>query len=390
MTQVLIELEDDTGTTILGCTQVPINIHRTHLLSLSNQPQTVHFYLNGHVISETLKDVLDTQNISCHESVLRIKTCQDTPTKDTFYCSEAFSGHEAPVLCVAMDKDVLVTGSGDCTTRFWCTLTKTPKKICKYNNHWVQRICFADDIVATGDIEGKIVMYTREGAFLRDISAHRKSITCLVYKKHLISGGRDNLVKFWKLNGECVFSYSHQGPVASIVAKDFVASAGRDGKTKIFRDFQHVAELGGHSQPVNCLDVWKNYIVTGGDDGFVCIWKDLILVKKIAHRREVIGVSITNNGMFFATASFDKTVKIAALESGTEICTYSHLNYVYGVMALDDTVISCSKDKTLKVFNVTKKKVVSTFVCNDEVYCFDYQDGFIVAGCRDKKLYFYR
>eukprot|EP00866_Antonospora_locustae_P000693 jgi/Antlo1/693/604 len=390
MTQVLIELEDETGTTILGCTQVPVNIHRNHLLSLANQPEDVHFYLNGHVISETLKEVLDTQKIDSHESVLKIRTCQSTPEKDTFYCSEAFSGHEAPVLCVAMDKDVLVTGGGDCTTRFWCTLTKTPKKICKNNNHWVQRICFADDIVATGDMEGRIVMYTREGALLREISAHRRSITCLAYKKHLISGGRDNMVKFWKLNGECVFSYSHLGPVSGIVAGDLVVTAGRDGKTKVFSGFQHVADLGGHSQPVNCLDVWNSYIVTGGDDGFVCIWKDLSLVKKIAHRREVISVSIARNGMFFATGSFDKTVKIVALESGVEICTYRHLNYVYSVMALGDKIISCSKDKSLKVFSVTKKEVICTFVCNDEVYCFDYLEGSIVAGCRDKKLYFYR
>eukprot|EP00866_Antonospora_locustae_P000315 jgi/Antlo1/315/1528 len=94
--------------------------------------------------------------------------------------------------------------------------------------------------------------------------------------------------------------------------------------------------------------------------------------------------------MFFATGSFDKTVKIVALESGVEICTYRHLNYVYSVMALGDKIISCSKDKSLKVFSVTKKEVICTFVCNDEVYCFDYLEGSIVAGCRDKKLYFYR
>lgn len=390
MTQVLIELEDDAGAVLLGRTQVPINIHRDHLLSLANQPESVQFYYNGQAINETLGDVLEAQNITNHECVIKIRTCQQTPTKESFGCSESFSGHEAPILCMAIDRNLLVTGGGDCTVRFWCMQTRTQKKISKHHAHWVLKICFVEDTIAVGDMNGKIVIYSREGTLLREIDAHRKSITCLEYNKLLVSGGRDNLVKFWRLNGECVFTYSHLAPVTGISVGDVTISVGRDKRVKVFDNFKYVTELDGHSQPINCLDVWGSYVVTGSDDGSVCTWKDLALLRKMFHRREVISVSIAPNGMFFASASFDRSVKIVGLESGSAISTYIHLNSVYRVQCFDDIVVSCSKDKTVKVFRVAQKRVTSTLVCGDEVYCFAYSEGNLVAGCKDKKIYFCR
>lgn len=388
---VLVEFENQEGHKVSDRLQIPVQILRSQLQQLANTQLAL--YVNGHPVLETLEETLKSQNMSPTEEVVKIRMCADEPaTQAAMYCSSSFSGHEGPVLCVKHGK-VLVTGGGDCTVRFWDARTKTQSSIVKRHSHWVQALDVSADgrYVASGGLDGEVNLYSSDGEHIRGFSRCRQGIVAVAFHgDNVVAGSRDNSVVMWSLSGDVVLSYAHTMPITCICSgKDYVASGSRDGRIKVYRDLRFFGELKGHGSGINCMDSSGEYMVSGCDGGDVIIWRRFVLYKKMKHKAEVMSVSISPNGLFVASGSFDKSVRVWSMDSGQLLSHYHHIDFVYKVRMMNDLVVSCSKDKTIKMFRMSKKKIVSELVCDDEVYCFDIKDGSVVCGTRSSKVYFF-
>lgn len=388
---VLVEFEDQEGRRVSDRLQIPVQILRAQLQSLANTQQSL--YINGLPVLDTLEETLRAQNISSAEDVIKIRLSADEPaTQAATYCSSAFSGHEGPVLCVKCS-GIVVTGGGDSTVRFWDLRTKTQSKIVKRHSHWVQALDISPDgrHVVSGALDGSINLYSADGEFIRGFSGHRQGVVALMFHNEaIVSGSRDCSVTVWSLEGRVLLSYAHEKAVTCIAAgKDYIASGSKDGKIKVYKDMRFEGELRGHPAGINCLDAGGEYMVSGCDGGDVIIWKRFALYKRMKHKAEVISVSVSSNGLFCASGSFDKSVRIWSMDSGQLLHHYTHIDFVYKVRMMNDLVVSSSKDKTVKMFRMSKRKVVSELVCDDEVYCFDMRDDVLVCGTRSNKVYFF-
>lgn len=388
---VLVEFEDQQGNKVSERLQVPVQILRSQLQSLVDTQLSL--YINGLPVLETLDETLKSQNLSSTEEIIKIRMSTDGPaTQAALYCSSSFGGHEGPVLCVKCDK-ILVTGGGDATVRFWDLRTKTQSKIVKRHDHWVQSLDISPDgkYVASGALDGGVNLYSTDGEYIRSFPGHRQGVAALMFHNgNLVTGSRDNSVMVWSLNGTVILSYAHKMPITCLCSgNDYIASGSKDGRIKIYKNHRFFGELKEHSSGINCIDSNGDYMVSGCDGGEVIIWKKFVLYKRMKHKGEVISVSISSNGLFAASGSFDKSVRLWSMDSGRLLLHYYHMDFVYKVRAMNDLIVSCSKDKTVKMFRISKRKVVSNLVCDDEIYCFDMNEGTLVCGTRSNRVYFF-
>ncbi|ORD92838.1 hypothetical protein HERIO_2614 [Hepatospora eriocheir] len=58
-------------------------------------------------------------------------------------------------------------------------------------------------------------------------------------------------------------------------------------------------------------------------------------------------------------------------------------------MYYDDLIISCSKDKMIRMFKVSKNKVISDLSVDDEIYDFDYSFNLLITGLKNSKVNFF-
>jgi len=392
----LIQFEDSLGNAISEVLQVPNVIDTAQLKSLINTTQEL--YINGNIISATLENALTQSQLNNLEEIKKIKLSQDLPSaKPAFYCSSTYSGHEGPVLCTKYANSILVTSGGDKTVRFWDLLTKTQFNIVQKHNHWVTCLDFNDRFIVSGGMDGIVNIYDYKGNFVRCFARHKDGISALkIDTDKIISCSRDSTCIVWDFEGNVLLNWNHSKAIKSLcLYNGIVITGGADNRIRVYKEcpnkkeIKYYCELVGHSSQINCIEAFGNYVISGDDSGHIIIWKDFKLHKRIKHKREVISLSINPNGMSFASGSFDKTVKLWNIETGETLLTYFHVHFVYKVKVVNDMIISSSKDRTVKMYRISQKKVVSDFVCDDEIYDFDYFNGHLVCGSKNNKVYFF-
>lgn len=384
---VLIQFIDDPSSNPI---QVPSTITLTNLHNLlGNAPS---LFVHGQPILTSLDATLSLLSIS-HEEVVPITSVYSSSRPATF-CSSSFSGHNAAVLAVKLHGNKLVSVGGDSTVRFWDTITKTQYKVQNVNKHWVLGIDCTDEYVGCCSMDGNVSIYNWQGEFIKHVGMHKKGAThiCMNGDK-VISGGRDGVVAVWQHNGECSFSYRHEGPVDDLlVVRDFIISCGRDIKIKIYKNMKYIKDLKNHTKRINSIKLSGSIMASGGDDCRVFLYnveKDFAVTKELHHKHVVCGVAISGNNLYVASCSFDMTVRLWDIKTGKLLGSYFHVSAVYRVRFRDNLLISWGKDKLVKTFCTNKREVVSELLCGDEVFDVDANDHLMVAACRDRKVYFF-
>ncbi|KAL6122460.1 hypothetical protein NUSPORA_00497 [Nucleospora cyclopteri] len=386
--------------------QVPSSIDKDQLKKLINADKNVTLYVNGNMIHSTLSNSLK-EDVD-PEEVKIIKMVKSKGSVPAVFCNSAYSGHQGPVLkllqCESKGKSLLITAGADKTVRFWDTVTKTQFKTSISHSHWVLCLVKHKEFIVSGGMDSLICIHDLEGNLIKTIKKQRQGISVLLQTDNaFIAGARDGTIVFYNNQGETLATTRHNKAITAAAAStEMLVTAGKDGSVKqyvIQREnnqvigVKYVCELQNTNSAVNCVKIFRNYAVTGDDMGNVTVYQlnEGILSPKfrLKHKREVMEISFDPNGFNFVTCSFDKTVKGWNLESGKNIFTYFHVNFVYKVKYLNDLVISAGKDKAIKFYRPSEKKVVSDLITDDEIYDIAYENGQLYAGLKNSKVYFY-
>lgn len=177
--------------------------------------------------------------------------------------------------------------------------------------------------------------------------------------KLMATAATDNTVRLWRSRDQSWHLdkiLKHNGWVVDVAISpdnQTIASASRDRTVKVWHHNGALINTLNHSQPVSSVAIKPNgQIVTGSETGIVKVWQQGKIIQTLkAHTAAVESIAIKANGQI-VTASEDSTIKVWQGSKAIQTLT----GHSAGVRAIainpdDQTIISGSRDKTLKIWD---------------------------------------
>ena len=275
------------------------------LLNNKEDPQLYQFYINDIQIKTNLKETLQKIKDFSSETTYKIVYCPESlfRVKPLTRGGTVLEGHSDSILTVQFSPDgnLLCSGGGDATLRFWDMETDTPidsknKNINEENEEnegeedtqlhsaWILCIVFSPDgsILATGDVEGYFGIWDAvnyKPKISKTTKAHKKWITSISFKPlHLykdnevtkfVSTGKDGYLKLWNATtGKIILStLAHGQSITKTIwsGENIIYTCSEDQTVKIFdEELNHLQTLQGHSHWINTMALNTEYILRTG------------------------------------------------------------------------------------------------------------------------------
>lgn len=148
-----------------------------------------------------------------------------------------------------------------------------------------------------------------------------------------------------------------------------------------------------HSGPVSCICYANTnpIIATGGQDCTVKILRsdNFRRLSSFAQAtKSIMAMSFSPSDNLFLSASFDSTIRIYRLPNFTFALNFSdNRDCVNDAKFIaDDEIISCSRDQTIKLYDVTKASLIKSFTSSSMPISLTYSQSQVVSGHYDGKL----
>ena len=247
------------------------------------------------------------------------------------------------------------------------------------------------------------------------LSGHVDSVECVKWggENLLYTASRDRTIKVWNAEhnnnlGKLVRTLQGHGHRINTLAlsSDYVCRTGpfdpAHKYTKRAVTTNDPKEL--HKLAVERYQDFKESsapeetLVSGSDDFTLFVWHPVTskhpLKRLTGHQNLINHISFSPDGRFFASASFDKKVKVWNGIDGNFLMTLTgHVGAVYQVAWSADSayLVSASQDSTAKLWNIAagKKQAVETLPGHaDQVFALDWSpNGASVAtGSKDRTI----
>ncbi|XP_055378325.1 actin-interacting protein 1 [Condylostylus longicornis] len=206
---------------------------------------------------------------------------------------------------------------------------------------------------------------------------------------YIASGDQSGKIRIWDtVNKEHLLKNEFQplgGPIKDIAwspdsQRIVVVGEGRErfGHVFLADTGTSVGEISGQSKAINSVDYRPSRpfrIVTGSEDNTIGVFEGppfKFKMTKTDHTRYVQAIKYSPSGNLFASGGFDGKVFLydgTSSELVGEIGSPAHKGGIYGVAWKPDgsQLLTCSGDKTCKLWNVETKELVTEFIMGKDV-----------------------
>ncbi len=191
--------------------------------------------------------------------------------------------HNASILCLQFDTEILATGSSDNDCIVWDLETFEPRFRLQHHTMGVLDVCFDKQNVVTCSKDHTICVWDREtGELQKVINGHRGPVNAVQLRGNLlVSASGDGVAKLWNLaSGQCVKEFVSQdrGLAAAEFSADatYVLAGGNDNVVYKFSvatgKLEHTYT--GHMGLVRSLflDAQNNRVVSGSYDQSIRVY----------------------------------------------------------------------------------------------------------------------
>uniref|UniRef100_A0A1L8E5C1 Actin-interacting protein 1 n=1 Tax=Nyssomyia neivai TaxID=330878 RepID=A0A1L8E5C1_9DIPT len=251
-------------------------------------------------------------------------------------------------------------------------------------------------IVLGGDPKGKNFLYANgnsviirniENPAIADIyTEHSCAVNVAKYSPsgfYIASGDQSGKIRIWDtVNKEHILKNEFQpigGPIKDISwspdnQRIVIVGEGRERFGHVFmaETGTSVGEISGQSKPINSCDFRPSRpfrIVTGSEDNTIAVFEGppfKFKMTKQEHTRFVQAVRYSPSGSHFASAGFDGKVFLYDGQSSDFVAEFgspAHKGGVYAVAWKGDgsQLLTCSGDKTCRLWDVSTQQLVSEF-----------------------------
>ena len=408
-------------------------------------------------VTDSLSEFLKQHESISTETVLRLtyKPLAVFRVRPVARCTDTLPGHTEAVLHVsyAPNGRMLASGGGDTTVRFWDIHTATPKYTCKGHKNHVLCTAWSPNgkRFVSADKNGVLICWdpNKGESVGKHIKAHKQWVTAIAWEpmhanaacERLATASKDASVKVWNMRTQscCKTLSGHTDSVESVKwgGEGLLYSASRDRTIKVWNPDRGilVRTLTGHGHRINTLALSSDYVirtgpfdhrgsqfetdeealeaakhkykefkkngperlVSGSDDFTLFLWhptESKHPIKRLTgHQQAVNHILFSPDSRYFASASFDKKIKLWNGFSGDFLSTLSgHVGAVYQVAWSSDSryIVSASKDSTAKLWEVPSGKRARETLPghHDEVYALDWSPtgGSVATGSKDRTI----
>lgn len=315
-------------------------------------------------------------------------------------------GHSQGITSLSFSSagDILASGSADHTVRLWSTaglecvnqLRVAPARV------WDARCSPTDRTLATGSEDGAVRVWNMDTCeclmTLRGHSNKTWSLAFTPYRSLLFAANEDSLVRAWNVEdarteGELRGHLTRVWAVACSADGRRVASASDDGTVRLWdpRTGECVHVMTGHTDWIRTLafDPSGERLASAGEDGRVLLWdvaRGTLAARIETGMPRVFGVTFCDGGRCVAAGGSGTAIALFSSEGAPIGGLAGHDGVVSAVVALDaagPTLASCSKDGTVKVWDLASRECIRTLEVGGQVRCGAFTDhgaSFVSGG----------
>ncbi|CAJ1389268.1 unnamed protein product [Effrenium voratum] len=285
---------------------------------------------------------------------------------------------EANSVALSGDGKRAAVGLQDHTLQIWDLDSRMLLHVLRGHKYWVTAVAFSRDgaLLASGSADKSIKVWQPATASCKaTLQGHLLSVSAVAFsadRRRLVSGSWDKKVCIWDVEtASCIQTlHGHTDWVHSVAwspGGHQVASASSDHSVRVWDVTAGAVDsvLVGHLQTVSSVCFAANGLLASGSlDGTVRLWnlKEGVLVARLRQESDessIHSVAFSADGELIVAGCGDKNVKVWNVGGEQLLSLAGHEDIVQSVaVTADGRALSCSHDKTLRVWRLPGRPVV--------------------------------
>lgn len=277
-------------------------------------------------------------------------------------------------LAISPDREQLAACDTNGQIRLWQIKDKRQQLTLQGHSAWAQQVVYSPDgrTLASCSSDRTIRLWDlSSGSCMGVLRSHQARVRAIAFTPNgqIASAGDDWAIKLWDLNTQTVRQTlkGHTNNIRSIVISPDgqIISSGDDGSIRFWSlDGECLRTIEAHSQAVWTVAISPDgsLIASGSVDNTVKLW-DIdsgSLVTTFQHQGAVSQVAFSPDGRTLATASYDRTVRLWNIATKQQLKILPHQDWVQSLVFKEDILITCSRDRLIKYWNIEREEVQTT------------------------------